>query len=57
MIHNLSHIPKKEGEKMTKEQKIAILSERLHVLSENGEDNLGICKKVEREIRKLEKQA
>ncbi|MDO5519042.1 MAG: hypothetical protein Q4G58_00980 [bacterium] len=41
---------------MTNQQKIAILSEKLHILSENGNDNLGICRKLAREIRNLEKK-
>ena len=41
---------------MTKEQKIALMKERIHVLSENKEPNDAICHKIARQIRKLEKQ-
>ncbi len=41
---------------MTNKEKIAILSEKLHVLSENGKDNAGVCRKLAREIRNLEKK-
>lgn len=47
---------KKEGDKMTKEQKISLLSERQRVLAEKGDYNLGICRKLAREIRKLEQE-
>lgn len=41
---------------MTKEQKTAILKERLHILQTKGSENAGVCRKINREIRDLQEK-
>lgn len=41
---------------MTKEQKIAILKERLHILQAKDSENTGVCRKINREIRDLQEK-
>ncbi|MCD8012484.1 MAG: hypothetical protein LUG99_04825 [Lachnospiraceae bacterium] len=41
---------------MKTEDKIALLKDRLHKLSVNGKENYGAQRRIQREIRNLEKQ-
>lgn len=42
---------------MNAKEKIRLLENRLHKLSVKGKDNYGARQKIEREIRKLKKEA
>ena len=43
--------------RMNAKEKIRLLENRLHKLSVKGKDNYGARQKIEREIRKLKKEA
>ena len=40
---------------MNKQEKMNLLKARLHRLNVNDRDNAGVCRKIRREIRRLEK--
>ncbi len=39
---------------MNKQEKMNLLKARLHRLNVNDRDNAGVCRKIRREIRRLE---
>ena len=40
---------------MNKQERMNLLKARLHRLNVNDRDNAGVCRKIRREIRRLEK--
>lgn len=47
---------RKDEIKMKVNEKIKLLEARLQVLSANEKDNQGVCRRIQREIRKLKKK-
>ena len=48
---------RKDGIDMNTTEKIKVLEERLQKLSSNEKENYGVCRKIRREIRNLQKQS
>ena len=46
---------RKDGIDMNTTEKIKVLEERLQKLSSNEKENYGVCRKIRREIRNLQK--
>lgn len=50
------NILRQEGEKMEARDKIKLLESRLQILTARGKDNQGVCRRIQRDIRNLEKK-
>lgn len=49
-------INRKDEVKMKINEKIRLLEARLQVLTANEKENQGVCRRIQREIRKLKKE-